>query len=118
MQFADDYQTKPGAAIYGCLTRLYLRNVFPNSGVYNESILSQIMKITSTSDKKLFLKDKTRDKYTHLTDNVKSPLFEELGRAKKLQSTPLSINNSSAFMPLIVGQNHLKCTFSKPIIYS
>lgn len=50
--------------------------------------------------------------YTHLTDNVKSPGFEELGRAKKLQSTPLSINSSSAFIPLIVGQNHLKHRFS------
>lgn len=39
---------------------------------------------------------------------MKSPGFEELGRAKKLQSVPLSINNLSAFIPLIVGQNHLK----------
>jgi hypothetical protein len=38
---------------------------------------------------------------------VKAPGFE-LGLAKKLQSTPLSINTLSASIPLIVGQNHLQ----------
>lgn len=42
------------------------------------------------------------------TLRVKSPGFEELGRARKLQSTPLSISNFSASIPLIVGQNHLE----------
>lgn len=55
---------------------------------------------------------------THLTDNVKSPGIDELGRAKKLQSTPLSIKSSSAFMPLIVGQNHLKYKFINEMIFN
>ncbi|KYN13535.1 hypothetical protein ALC57_14240, partial [Trachymyrmex cornetzi] len=36
----------------------------------------------------------------HLTDNVKSPGFEELGRAKNELSTPRSINKRSASKPL------------------
>lgn len=41
--------------------------------------------------------------YIYLTDNVKSPGFEELGRAKNELSYPLSINKRSASKPVILG---------------
>lgn len=41
--------------------------------------------------------------HNHLTDKVKSPGFEELGRARNELSYPLSINRRSASRPDIFG---------------
>ncbi len=51
---------------------------------------------------------KKEQKIAYLTDSVKSPGFDLLGRARKLPSKPLSINNASASIPLTLGWNHLE----------